>query len=47
MVATDRMVGAGDGVLDVAKHGVDPVEGGDLYAGPATAGDDPLMGEVV
>ena len=38
------MVVAGDGVLDVAQHGVDPVEGGNLRAGTATAGDVALMG---
>lgn len=37
IVATDRMVSAGDSVLDVAQHGVDPVERRDLRAGSATA----------
>ncbi len=46
MVASERMVGAGDGILDVASHGVDSVERGDLRAGPATTGGDALIGLV-
>src|SRR3954466_12550081 len=43
VLCADRTVGAGDRVLDVAKDGVDPFEGGGK-SGPATApGDDRLM----
>lgn len=44
MLSADGVVAAGNGVLDVAQYGVDPVEGRDLRAGSGTTGDEAFMG---
>lgn len=40
MLFADRMIGAVDGFLDVAEHGIDPGEHLDLRACIATTGND-------
>lgn len=46
VLPANGMVRASDGVLDVAKKGVDPVERRAIYTGTSTAGDDALVGVV-
>ena len=43
MLGPDGMIGASDGVLEIADRRVDPLEGGDLDGPGATAGDDWLV----
>lgn len=43
MHTTDRVQTTGDGIFDVAQHGIDPVERRIFNAGPATAADNALM----